>query len=132
MGYTTQVSDDEVITITPPIPWSRFKGSEFYTASPWNADTCVFFKVMEQIKGEGDDEVVVRVATAVVASDDELPVDHLERHLQEVIDKFPEHVFTGHFTIDPYESGDNSWRMAVGSDRKVHHLEPVITWPEVP
>lgn len=115
MGYTTHVTGE--FTITPPLTWSEFKDSRF---APHN------------VKSGYDPDLILRVdgsqADALVMRDiDEYRAYNLINHVQEAVDAFPGHTFSGHLECEGEENTD-MWRVVI-RDGIATKVEPRIVWP---
>lgn len=128
MGYTTRFMGE--IAITPPIPWASIKGSPFMpeaAASRPGKDVKFRIESFERETPEGS--LLVRRAIALVSTwEDEARGYNIVEHVQDAIEAFPEHTFSGRIDAEGEEAGD-IWRLKV-VDGKATRFEPTITWPE--
>jgi hypothetical protein len=128
MGYYTTV--DGEIAIDPPLTWAEFKSSPFYRADgPSERD--VRLKVDEEVV-DTDEGQLIRKTAAVLegAYEGGFKAYHLVEHVQEAIDTFPGHTFTGRLECAG-EDGADFWRVVVRNGAAVK-VEPRIVWPDDP
>lgn len=122
MGYTTSVGGE--ISIEPPLTWREFKDSPFA-----GTDKDVAFHVEEKTVDTDDGPLTRKAATAIVSTwEDSYKAYHLVEHVQEVIDAFPGHTFTGRLECEGEDTGD-LWRVVVRDGRAVK-VTPRIVWPD--
>jgi hypothetical protein len=127
MGYYTRFEGE--IIIDPPLAWGEVKDS------PWLSDEHgdVVLLLAEETVTEDTDEgtsVFTRKTGAAVVpvTDDSYKGYDIVRHLQQIVDAFPGHIFTGYISAEGEEAGD-LWRLAVKDGRAVK-IKPRIVWPE--
>lgn len=122
MGYNTSVSGE--IRIEPPLTWRDFKDSPFA-----GTDKDVTFRVDEETVTTDDGPLIRKTAVALVpAWEDSYKAYNLVAHVQEAIDAFPEHTFTGRLDCEGEETAD-LWRVVVRDGRAVK-VTPRIVWPD--
>jgi hypothetical protein len=128
MGYYTAVRGQ--IDITPPIPWGRVRGCAFLPKKFGGDDLKeVELVVSEEQQDTDDGTLIVRAADAVVARyEGDARNYNVVAHMQELIDQFPSHEFTGRFDCEGEETGD-LWRLEIHS-RKAVKVQPRIVWPD--
>lgn len=134
MGYTTYFTGE--ITITPPIPWGRLTGSPFlpdnarnYGGRDSDGPRDLMFRIEEQTTETDEGILTRRSAAALVTTwEDEMKGYDIVEHLQEVIDAFPDHEFTGRLDCAGEESPD-IWRLEI-HDRRAVKVRPRIVWPD--
>jgi hypothetical protein len=119
------------IAISPPLAWREIKDSPFlpneYDSADEQSDLALIVTATER---ESDDGVVhVREAAVVEQRYEDEPRNRsIQANLQQLIDAFPGHDFTGRFEMEGEEQGDQ-WRLKVVG-RKAVRFDPMITWPE--
>lgn len=128
MGYTTHVTGE--FGIEPPLTYSEFKGSKF---SPDNLQSnyipSLALRVHEQVVEKDDGVFLRRTATALVMREiDEYRERGLVAEVQEAVDAFPGHTFTGRLDCEGEENTD-LWRVIVRDGRAVK-VTPTIVWPD--
>jgi hypothetical protein len=127
MGYNTEVGGE--LTITPPLTWNEFKDSTFHVPTDAYADLDVKLAVTEETVDTDEGPLLRKTATALVpAWCAPFKAYHLLEHVQQAIDAFPGHTFSGHFGCSGEEAGD-LWRVVVRDGRAVK-VEPRIVWPD--
>ncbi len=126
MGYYTRFTEE--IEITPPLTWKQIKNSPFLIEKGYGSRDIKFR--LESSRVETDYGWTMRTdAVAVIpVTEEEMKGYDIEKHLQELIDAFPEHTFSGFFECKGEETGD-LWRLKV-KDGKAVRVEPSIVWPE--
>jgi hypothetical protein len=128
MSYITHVTGK--FTITPELPWTEFKDSEF---APHNiTDRCtpdLELRIAEESVDTDDGPLLRRTATALVMRQiDEYNARNLLTQVQRAVDAFPGHVLTGRLTCEGEDNAD-MWRVVVRGGRAVR-IEPRIVWPD--
>ena len=122
MGYNTSVSGE--IRIEPPLTWREFKDSPF-TGN--NKD--VTLHVEADTVDTDDGPLMRKTATALVPTwEDSYKAYNLVEHVQEAIDAFPGHTFTGRLDCEGEDNID-LWRVVVRNGRAVK-VTPRIVWPD--
>lgn len=122
MGYNTSVSGE--IRIEPPLAWREFKDSPFA-----GRDKDVTLQVDAETVDTADGPLMRKTAVALVPTwEDSYKAYHLVEHVQEAIDAFPEHTFTGRLDCEGEENTD-LWRVVVRDGRAVK-VTPRIVWPD--
>ena len=114
------------ITITPPIAYRDIEDSLYlpeaevaYTAEgDWRECQYVL---------DGAERVVVAVAVEALDGDKNRKRYKLAEHVQDLIDRHPNHVFAGH--LERLGEDGDRWRLVV-RDRLVMRVDPVIMRPE--
>jgi hypothetical protein len=128
MGYYTTVTGE--IAITPPLTWREFKDSPFNTTCIDSYDGLkeVKLRVVEEQVDTDEGPLLRKLAVALVPeSDDSRKYYHLIENVQEAIDAFPGHTFTGRFDCEGEDTGD-LWRLVI-RDGFAERVEPRIIWP---
>jgi hypothetical protein len=126
MGTYTRV--DGEIRIEPPLTWSEFKDSPFNTDSD-NVNLCVRLDVAEEVVETDDGTLTRKTARAVIPiREDSYKAYRLTEEVQQVIDSFPQHVFTGRLECEGEQPGD-LWRVVV-RNRRAEEIRPKIVWPD--
>jgi len=129
MGYYTSVSGE--FAIEPPLTWAEFKDSPFNGRSldAYDGIKEVALRSVEE-RVDTEEGTLTRVtATALVPESEEARrYYNLVEHLQEAIDAFPGHTFTGRFHCEGEDTGD-LWRVIIRNGRAVK-VEPEIVWPD--
>ncbi len=128
MGYTTRFTGE--IAITPPIPWTSIKDSPFMSqAATSRPGKDVKFRIEASERETPDGTLHVRRAVALVSTwEDGARGYNIIEHVQEAIDAFPEHTFSGRIDAEGEQTGD-LWRLKV-IDGRATTFEPVAVWPE--
>lgn len=127
MGYNTSVEGS--IAITPPLNWSQIKDSPFNPERGRLDGMDVVFAVDEETVDTHEGTLTRRTAEALVpAWEEAYKAYNLVKHVQQVIDAFPGHDFTGHLECEGEENAD-MWRVVVRDGRAVK-VTPRIVWPE--
>lgn len=124
MGYITNVYGE--LISSPPLTWSEFKDSPFYAPNGKDRDVKL---VVSEVRVETEDgSLVRRTATGLAtANEDEGRARHLIEHVQEAVDAFPGHTWSGRLECEGEENTD-MWRVVIRDGRAVR-IEPTITWP---
>lgn len=127
MSYTT--SFDGSIDITPPIPWGKIKDSPFLPVNAKGREGRDLMFTLTQYERHTDEGVLlVTQADSLVSTwSDEARGYSIVKHLQEVVDLFPDHEFTGRIDAQGEDAGD-MWRLKV-VERQATKFEPKIVWP---
>jgi Family of unknown function (DUF6205) len=128
VGYTTYVTGE--FTITPPLTWPEFKDSKY---APDNLESRreppLVLQVEEETVTTELGPLLRLTATALVMREiDEYRAYDLLEKVQEAIDSFPGHTFTGYLACDGEQSSD-IWRVVIRDGRAVR-VEPRIVWPD--
>jgi hypothetical protein len=122
MGYNTNVGGE--IRIEPPLTWREFKDSPFA-----GHDKDVTLQVEAETVDTDDGPLMRKTAVALVPSwEDSYKAYNLVEHVQEAIDAFPGHTFTGRLECEGEENID-LWRVVVRDGRAIR-IEPRIVWPD--
>ena len=130
MGYVTDFTGQ--IDITPPLSEVEVAGCPFLPESAEGGfgdrgrDLKLVPQVRHQLAGEQLVPVTVHGALVSTWEDDARGYKILE-HLQEAIDLWPGHEFTGRIYAEGEEGGD-IWRLEV-RDRKAVKVKAAIVWP---
>lgn len=128
MGYIVSITGE--IDINPPIPWGRIMGSPFLPEEARKVDgKDVKFRIEQQDRETDEGTLTVRSATALLSTwADEARGRHLVEHVQEAINAFPDHEFTGRLDCAGERPG-HLWRVEIHG-RRVVKVEPRIVWPD--
>jgi hypothetical protein len=122
MGYNTSVTGE--IRIEPPLAWREFKDSPFA-----GRDMDVKLRIDEETIDTDDGPLIRKTASAIVpAWEDSYKAYKLIDHVQQAIDAFPGHTFTGRLECEGEENTD-IWRVVIRDGRAVR-IEPRIVWPD--
>lgn len=122
MGYNTSVTGE--IRIEPPLAWREFKDSPFA-----GRDMDVKLRIDEETVDTDDGPLIRKTASAIVpAWEDSYKAYKLIEHVQQAIDAFPGHTFTGRLECEGEENTD-LWRVVIRDGRAVR-VEPRIVWPD--
>lgn len=130
MGYYTRVTEE--IVIVPPIPWEDIKDSPFLpdNAGRSNDYRDVKFRIVEEAVDTPEGRLYKRSAAAVEpAWEDSFKAYYIVEHLQELVDAYPNHQFTG-FLYGEGEENDDIWRLLVNKDRRAVQIKPRMVWPD--
>ena len=130
MGYHSHVSGE--ITITPPISWKELQEKGYNKEGRWTSDwTHVRLEVEAETVSTDDGELTRYTAEAIVPStDDSFKAYGLTKHVQKIVDDFPEHDFTGGYFQVEGEDNVDLWRVYVRRGKTIE-VKPEIKWPEV-
>jgi hypothetical protein len=128
MGYVTRFTGE--IAITPPIPWGQIQDSPFLpddAQDRYGRD--LMFRITEEAVDTAEGRLYRRSAVALMSTweDDARGYDIVE-HLQEAVNTYPDHQFTGRIDCAGEETGD-LWRLEV-HDRIAVRVNPRIVWPD--
>ncbi len=137
MGYTTHVTGE--FAITPPLTWNEIKNSPFTTPSALGKLQRLYFasdhdydlalRVDEETVETDEGTLIRRVSkTLVMREIDEYRERNLVEQVQEILNLFPGHTFTGRLECEGEENTD-LWRVIVRDGRAVK-VEPRIVWPD--
>lgn len=128
MGYTTHVTGE--FAITPPLAWSEFNESKFAPENVENSYTPSLILRVDEERVDTEDGVFFRrTATALVMREiDEYRARNLLKEVQEAVDSFPGHTFTGRLECEGEENTD-IWRVVIRNGRATK-VEPRIVWPD--
>lgn len=130
MGYNTSVSGE--ITITPPLTWNEIKASPFEPVGRGQycaIDIDLVLRIEETSVDTDEGTLVRRTGTALVMRQiDEYRARNLVEQVQQCIDLFPGHTFTGRLDCEGEENAD-MWRVVIRDGRAVR-VEPRIVWPD--
>jgi hypothetical protein len=122
VSYNTRV--DGEIRIEPPLTWRDFKDSPFFSNKK-----DVTFRVDEEPVTTDDGPLIRKTAVALVPTwEDSYKAYNLVAHVQEAIDAFPKHTFTGRLECEGDENTD-LWRVIIRDGRAVK-VQPRIVWPD--
>ncbi|MFC1436029.1 DUF6205 family protein [Streptacidiphilus sp. N1-3] len=128
MGTITSVTGE--ITITPALTWNQIRDSAFNPRSPSYDDDANVHLYIEQDTVQTDEGPLQRLtASALIpATEDPFRAYRLIEHVQQLIDAFPGHQFTGRLDCMGDDAGD-LWRVVL-RDRCAVKVKPQIIWPE--
>lgn len=129
MGYNTHVTGE--IAIEPPLKWAEFKDSPFNRTSvdAYDGTKNVELRVDTETVETDDGPLMRKSATSLIpAWDGSGKFYNLIEHVQEAIDAFPGHTFTGRFDCEGEENTD-IYRVVIREGRAVK-VEPRIVWPD--
>ncbi|MFC7817567.1 DUF6205 family protein [Streptomyces sp. NPDC057367] len=128
MGYYTNVTGE--IRIEPPLTWSEIRDNPTLPETAGGrSEYDVRLRIDEETVDTDDGQLTRKTCSALVpAWDDSFKAYHLVEHVQEMIDAFPGHSFTGRLDCEGEESGD-LWRVVIRDGRAVK-VTPSIVWPD--
>ncbi|MFJ4847523.1 DUF6205 family protein [Streptomyces sp. NPDC088733] len=129
MGYYTTVTGE--FQIEPPLTWAEFRDSPFNSTSidAWDGLKEVRLRVVEDRVDTDEGSLIRKTAAALTPETDEgRKYHHLIEHVQQVIDAFPGHAFTGRLDCEGEATGD-LWRVVIREGRAVK-VTPRIVWPD--
>ncbi|MFF0790412.1 DUF6205 family protein [Streptomyces spiralis] len=137
MSYTTHVRGE--FAIEPPLTWNEIKNSPFttpmalgkavrlYMSSTHDYDLTL--RVNEETVETDEGTLIHRTAAALVMREiDEYRERNLVEQVQEIVNLFPGHTFTGRLECEGEENTD-IWRVIVRDGRALR-IEPRIVWPD--
>jgi hypothetical protein len=133
VGY--RVTFDGEITIDPPIRWEEITDSPFLpekAAEDYYTGRDLMFRIAEEAVDVPGGRLYRRSAVALVPTwEDDAQEGRVVEHLQDAIDAFPGHEFTGRLDVRGEVSPD-VWRLEVQDvhgKRKAVKVVPLIVWP---
>lgn len=128
MSYTTRVTGE--FTISPPLAWNEFKDSPFSPHTQALDDELeLVLRVDETTVQTDDGPLLRRTASALLMKEiDEYRARHLLQVVQQAVDAFPGHTFTGRLECEGDDNAD-MWRVVVRDGRAIK-IEPRIVWPD--
>ena len=129
MGYYTSVTGE--LRIEPPLTWAEFKDSPFNGSSidAWDGLKEVRLRIAEEHVDTDEGSLIRKTATALIPeSEDSRKYYHLVEHVQQAIDSFPGHTFTGRLDCEGEDNGD-LWRVVI-RDGRAEKVTPRIVWPD--
>ncbi|WP_432156045.1 DUF6205 family protein [Streptomyces sp. bgisy153] len=129
MSYYTAVSGE--ILIDPPLRGDALTASPFADAwSGGEARRCICLDVEEVPAADAaPGTAVALVARRVISADVErLDAFDMEDELQELIDAFPRHTFTGRLQCMGDNHWDDMWGVIVRGGR-AEKVKPTVIWP---
>lgn len=122
MGYNTSV--DGEIRIEPPLTWREFKDSPFA-----GDDLDVKLRIEAETVDTDDGRLMRKTAPALIPSwEEKYKAYKLVDHVQQAIDAFPGHTFTGRLDCEGDDNGD-LWRVVI-RDGRAEKVVPRIVWPD--
>lgn len=124
MGYYTRVTGE--ISIEPPLTWAEVQQHiNFATTANYN----VRLHLDEETVDTDEGQLIRKTAAAIVpVTDDSFKAYQLVEHVQQFMNEYPSHTFTGRLECEGEEAGD-LWRVVIRDGRAVK-VEPRIVWPE--
>lgn len=113
------------ITISPPLTFPQFKDCKNL---PGAADATLV--VEETWIEEGNFRTVTSTASRIIPPEESEGARRLPEFVQALIDRFPDHEFGGHITVDldPGYGDPRPCRLVV-QDRKVVEVQARLVWP---
>lgn len=127
MGYYTTYSGE--IRIVPPLTWAEAKDSPWLSVDHGDLMLLLEENAETVETDHGTDTFTRKSVTAVVPiTDDSYKGYQIEDHLQQIVQAFPGHEFTGYISAEGEDAGD-LWRLAV-MDGKAVKVKPRIVWPD--
>jgi|SRR5579864_3404823 len=128
MSYTTRVTGE--FAITPPLTWTEFQDSPF-ASDHWIDAADLVLRVDEETVPTDDGPLLHRTASALVMREiDEYRERNLVNQVQQAVDDFPGHVWSGRLECEGEgEENTDLWRVVIRDGRAVK-VEPQIVWPE--
>lgn len=126
MGALTLFNGE--ISITPPIAWSHVRDSRFRpeNAAAWCDGRDLKFRLDEQAEEREDGTMIHRQAVALQPTEEVMVRLDIVKHMQEVLDAFPDHEFSG--CIEAVGKC-GPWQLRV-RDRQAVRIEGSIVWPD--
>lgn len=122
MSYEVRFEGE--IVISQPIPWKKIRNSPFLSI---NSKYDVILELDETMRDTDEGIAIIKQAVAVRPTYPNY-LGNLMKHLQELVDAFPEHEFTGRLDVFGEENGDIRRIKVV--DRVVTEFTPTLVWPE--
>jgi hypothetical protein len=128
MSYTTRVEGQ--FAITPALTWPEFKDSKFAPDNIKDSwDPSLVLHIVEEPVDTPEGPLLKRTAVALVMREiDEYNARDLLKEVQQAVDAFPGHEWSGRLECEGAENTD-MWRVVIRDGRALK-VEPVITWPE--
>lgn len=129
MGYNSTLRGE--IEISPPLRWGQYKDSDFYGYDRAQGNDKGIYIVGDSEKVETLDGTLEKRTAARIefAWPYAVKLYDVVEELQEIVDAYPDHSFTGEFEGSGANFGD-IWKLVVGEDRQVRKILPTITWPD--
>ena len=127
MSYETVLTGE--IEITPPISWKDAQGSVFLEENAQQIKTGRQLRfVIEETQVETNEGTLIRKEAVALRStfSNYGDPDTMKKHLQELVDAFPERVFSGRIDAEG-EQNDDMWRLKVVNG-VARIFRPLITW----
>lgn len=128
MGYYTRVNGE--INIEPPLTWAEIKSNPLLPETEGGrSEYDVRLRIDEETVDTDEGQMIRKTCSALVPTwDDSFKAYHLVKHVQQMIDAFPGHTFTGRLDCEGEETGD-LWRVIIRDGRAVK-VTPRIVWPD--
>src|ERR1700722_5837598 len=127
MGYLSRFSGE--IKIEPPIYWSKYKISKYLNTDDNFGYTSIVFRVSTLQQDTEYGEAITRKAIALVPVREEAYKGYdILSEINDVINSFPGHIFTGEIRAEGEDTGDI--RRYVIVDNKVKEMKAEIIWPD--
>lgn len=117
---------DGEIRIDPPLNWKQIQECPY--GSGWSKGGDIRLELTTEEKDTEEGKVQIISCDLLLPASPHFKGYHMEEHIREVVQKFPDHTFSGCIDVVT-ESGDRS-RIVVGKDREVRTITPEIIWPE--
>jgi hypothetical protein len=134
MGTNTRVSGE--IRINPPLNWIEIQKfpDRLISSHRGKVDPEIKLKIDEQSVNTEEGELIRRTASEVIPSwNQQYRAYHIEEHLQQIVDLYPQHTFTGYLegVVEDmgYDGGPEMWRLTVVNGRATK-FKPELVWPE--
>lgn len=126
MGYYSTVTGE--IAIIPPLSWKEIKDSPLLPHDEQRQDAKL---ALEESTVDTEDGTLIRrnAPRIVPATDDSYKAYDVVGAVQEIVNAFPGHTYTGYLQGEG-EENDDMWRVYV-KDGKAIEVKPEITWPEL-
>lgn len=131
MGYYSRVEGE--ITITPPLTLQEMRAKPYgelrNTGDRWPRERDVALRVESEEVDTAEGLLIKKRGVALIpASDDSYKAYYLKEDVQDAIDQYPGHTFSGYLES---QGEDGELSRVVVKDGVAHEIKPEIVWPEV-
>lgn len=127
MGYVTHVTGE--FSISPPLTWTEIKDTAYAPGATVVELPDLELRIDEVSAETGEGTLIRRSAAALVMRKiDEYRERNLVEQVQDAVDSFPGHRWSGRLDCEGEENTD-MWRVVI-RDGKAQRVEPRIVWPD--